>query len=152
MKRSARRIDYDFDHYGDTPACLGHPESDLVDTRATSEGYGRTETGETSDVLLTVNVTIIANQVKRPRLQYVLTNVLCLFFSSYQDCGKYLMTNTTRNPTLRAKLIRALRFGLNPQLLCTVGDYNSTLNVYSVCFKSYLYEYNHTICNINQRK
>ena len=51
---------------------------------------------------------------------------------SNPDCGHILKLNTTRRPDLRTKLHRALRRGLNEQLFCTLGEFNKTLDVYSV--------------------
>ena len=53
------RILYDFDKFGDSPACLANPGSDLSGRRAFSHGYGFTEHGTTSDVLLGVNLTVM---------------------------------------------------------------------------------------------
>jgi len=77
-----RRIRYDFDKFGDSPACLGDPRRDLAGLNATSEGYGYTEHGNRSDVLLTANVTIISNQL----------------------CSEILQANTSRNLGLKLKV------------------------------------------------
>ena len=67
--------------------------------------------GVTSDILLTVNITIINNQ----------------------DCSVYLAGNTSTRPVLKNKLKRALEFGVNQQLLCSTGHKNETddANIYS---------------------
>ncbi len=42
---SARRIEYDYDRFGDSPACMGDDGTELADMKATSEGWGLTEKG-----------------------------------------------------------------------------------------------------------
>ncbi len=105
----ARRVEYDFDQFGDSPACLGEEGTQLTGASATSEGYGQTENGTTSDVLLTVNITLISNEM----------------------CKHILKLNASRRADLRAKLFNSLQKGLNDQIVCSMGEYKESLNVWS---------------------
>ena len=51
---------YDYEKYGDSPACLGH-EKDLAGEIALVQGFGITEDGTTPDGILEANVTVIDN-------------------------------------------------------------------------------------------
>jgi hypothetical protein len=55
-----RRVIYDYEVYGDSPACLGH-EMDLAGEIALVQGFGITEDGTSPDGILEANVTIISN-------------------------------------------------------------------------------------------
>ena len=68
--------------------------------------------GVTSDVLLYSNVTIIGSE----------------------NCAKFLSSNVSSNPLLKARLRAALDSGVNDQLVCTIGDKNQETGVYAVTF------------------
>ncbi len=106
---SARRVEYNFDKFGDSPACLGEEGTELTGASATSEGYGQTETGTTSNKLLTVNVTLISNEM----------------------CKSILNVNTSRRADLRARLYHSLQKGLNDQIVCSMGEYKESLDIWS---------------------
>jgi len=55
-----RRIIYDYETFGDSPACLGE-EKDLDGKVALVQGFGITEDGSSPDGILEANVTIISN-------------------------------------------------------------------------------------------
>ena len=57
---SGRRIIYDYDKYGDTPACLGKQDQVLDGKIAVSQGYGLTENGKW---LLNKNLVWLASRV-----------------------------------------------------------------------------------------
>ena len=125
-----RRVKYDFDVLGDSPACLGS-EGDLEGLAATAEGFGCTEKGKipsiirthsqlprvpflllsgvTSDVLLTVDQDIISNI----------------------DCSNYLYSNTSKSLKKKTTLAQVLNSGINDQLFCTTGKFNATNGFYS---------------------
>lgn len=102
-----RRIIFDYDTIGDSPACLGDGR-DVVDQIATGQGYGATEKNEVSKVLLEVNVTVMSND----------------------DCAAWLNYNFTGRGS-KSRLRNALPNGINDQFVCTRGIYNKTLDLYS---------------------
>ena len=55
-----RRVIYDYEKYGDSPACLGK-DKDLDGQVALVQGFGITEDGTPPDGILEANVTIISN-------------------------------------------------------------------------------------------
>jgi len=55
-----RRVIYDYEKYGDSPACLG-TDKDLDGQVALVQGFGITEDGTPPDGILEANVTIISN-------------------------------------------------------------------------------------------
>jgi len=95
-----RRIEYNYDLYGDTPSCIDQGQ-DNIGRIATIQGYGLTETGESGNLLET-NVTIITNK----------------------KCKEYLNFNATDNKIVREKIDKALPHGLDYGLLCAQGAMN----------------------------
>jgi hypothetical protein len=55
-----RRIEYDYDRFGDTPTCLG-AENDLEGLTAIVQGYGRTSEGK-----------LLSNKIPNPIFQLLL--------------------------------------------------------------------------------
>ena len=102
-----RRIEYNFDKFGDSPSCLDQG-IDITDRIATVQGYGTTETGE-KGTLLETNVTVITNQ----------------------RCKEILNHNVTGNNNNRKKILQALPLGLDYGLLCAQGIYNEEKDIYS---------------------
>jgi hypothetical protein len=102
-----RRIEYNFDKFGDSPSCLDQG-IDITDKIATVQGYGTTETGD-KGTLLETNVTVISNQ----------------------QCKEILNFNVTDNNNNRKKILQALPLGLDYGLLCAQGIYNEEKNLYS---------------------
>merc|ERR1711962_788923 len=47
----SRRVEYDFDKYGDSPTCMDRSNRNLTNLNATSIGYGLTEFGTRGDLL-----------------------------------------------------------------------------------------------------
>ena len=105
-----RRILYDFDKYGDSPACLSDGKKNIDGLEAVVQGYGTTETGKPSDQLIAAKVTMISNA----------------------NCAKRLIGNTTDDSDLQTDLQLTLKYGLNNQLMCTEGIYNATIKFHSV--------------------
>lgn len=94
-----RRIEYDFDKYGDSPTCMARPEQTEIEGKiATVQGYGVTENG-TKGYLLEANVTVISNEL----------------------CKEYLDYNGTQRVQVKKKINNALSNGLNYGLFCTQG-------------------------------
>jgi len=102
-----RRIEYDFDKYGDSPSCMDQG-IDITDKIATVQGYGTTETGSKGSLLET-NVTVISNQM----------------------CKTILNHNVTGNDNNRKKILQALPLGLEYGLLCAQGIYQEDKDIYS---------------------
>ena len=104
-----RRIEYDFDKFGDTPSCLDQG-IDITDKIATVQGYGTTETG-TKGKLLETNVTVISNQM----------------------CKEILNANITgpNGDNNRKKILQALPLGLNYGLLCAQGIFKEDKKIYT---------------------
>jgi len=95
-----RRIEYNYDLYGDTPSCIDQGQ-DNIGRIATIQGYGLTETGDRGNLLET-NVTIITNE----------------------KCKEYLNFNATNKIDVKEKIDRALPHGLDYGLLCAQGEMN----------------------------
>jgi len=95
-----RRIIYDFDKYGDSPACIGK-EKNLENQVALTQGFGITEnTRDLADFeskLLETNVTLISNE----------------------ECYNKLRKN--QNVNLKGSARRAMPEGVTDQMLCTLG-------------------------------
>merc|ERR1719305_415180 len=102
-----RRIEYNFDKFGDSPSCLDQG-IDITDRIATVQGYGTTETGD-KGTLLETNVTVITNQ----------------------RCKEILNHNVTGNNNNRKKILQALPLGLDYGLLCAQGIFNEEKKIYS---------------------
>ena len=93
-----RRIEYDFDKFGDTPVCIDkglEKESKI----ATLQGYGETEDGVTSRAPLVANLTILSNQ----------------------ECQERLRNNITTNQEVQQDITKALPLGVGPGLICGQG-------------------------------
>ena len=88
-----RRVEYQYDKFGDTPTCIDKGLFTKEDKVATVQGFGLTETG-TKGALLETNVTVISNQ----------------------RCVEVLRSNTSDNSqnskNVKDKIIRALPVGL----------------------------------------
>merc|ERR1739838_737577 len=93
-----RRVEYDYDVYGDTPSCLDRGIN-VIGKTGTIQGYGLTEFA-TRGQLLEANVTIISNEVCQEALEY----------------------NTTGNDVAKRQINQALPQGLNYGLLCARGE------------------------------
>ena len=96
-----RRIEYDFDKFGDSPTCLDKPDQNHEGEIATVQGYGVTEDGSVGDLLET-NVTIISND----------------------KCKEYFTYNSTENKAIKRQIDTALPNGLNYGFLCAQGKMN----------------------------
>ena len=111
LKFSERRIIYDFEKYGDSPACIGK-EKNLRKQVALTQGFGITE--NTHDLanfeskLLETNVTVISND----------------------EC--YAKIKENPNVNLKGSARIAMPEGVTDQMLCTLGIVNGT--VVSVSF------------------
>ena len=63
-----RRVEYNYEKFGDTPACINQGLEDILRT-ATVQGHGLTETG-TRGRLLETNITVISNPQCKHTLEY----------------------------------------------------------------------------------
>ena len=92
-----RRIEYDYNKFGDSPTCLDRPGQENVGKIATVQGYGTTEEGEVGSLLET-NVTVITND----------------------QCKEYFNYNETlnKNNAIQRLIDTALPNGLNYGFLC----------------------------------
>ena len=93
-----RRIEYDYDKFGDSPTCLDQGQRDNINKIATVQGYGVTEDGEVG-TLLETNVTVITNEL----------------------CKEYIDYNSTLNKAIKKQINKALDNGLNYGFLCVQG-------------------------------
>jgi len=100
-----RRVIYDYEKYGDSPACVG-TEKDLDDQVALVQGFGITENGTPPEGILEANVTIISNQ----------------------QCQEE-MDNLKKKYGNQAK--EALPEGLTDAILCTKGIWNKKKSVFT---------------------
>jgi secreted trypsin-like serine protease len=100
-----RRVIYDYERYGDSPACLGE-ENDLDQQIGLVQGFGITEDGTAPDNVLEANVTIISNSK-------------C---TSEMDKMSKLYKDESDN---------ALPNGLSDKLLCTQGIWNKKKSVFT---------------------
>ena len=103
-----RRIEYNYDKYGDTPTCLDQGKYDIVGNIATVQGYGETE-GGTRGELLEANVTVISND----------------------QCTEYISYNSSLNSKVKEKINGALANGIDYGLLCGQGLYNEERQAFS---------------------
>ena len=114
IKFAERRIIYDFDKFGDSPACIGK-EKNLENQVALTQGFGITEnTTDLADFeskLLETNVTLISND----------------------DC--YNKIRKIQLASLKGSAIRAMPEGVTDQMLCTLGIVKQIGNrkIVSVC-------------------
>ena len=105
---SERRVIYDYERYGDSPACLGE-ENDLDQQIGLVQGFGITEDGTAPDNVLEANVTIISNSK--------CTSEMDKMSKLYKD-----------------EIDNALPNGLSDKLLCTQGIWNKKKSVFTVSF------------------
>ena len=111
LKFAERRIIYNFEKYGDSPACIGK-EKNLKNQKALTQGFGITE--NTRDLanfeskLLETNVTVISND----------------------EC--YAKIKENPNVNLKGSARIAMPEGVTDQMLCTLGIVNGS--VVSVSF------------------
>ena len=103
-----RRVEYQYDKFGDTPTCIDKGLFTKEDKVATVQGFGLTETG-TKGALLETNVTVISNQ----------------------RCAQVLQSNTSDNINARKKILKALPVGLEYGIICAEGIYNEEKGIYS---------------------
>ena len=97
-----RRIIYDYEKYGDSPACLGEIE-DLAGIIGVTQGFGLTELeSDGAGKLLETNVTIISNQ------------------DCYDKLNNIITTNEN-GYNFRPQIKNAVYEGITDQLLCTEG-------------------------------
>ena len=96
-----RRIDYDFDKFGDSPICLDKPDQNHEGEIATVQGYGVKADGSRGR-LLEANVNVISNEL----------------------CKEYFNYNSTLDKAIKRKIDTALPNGLNYGLLCAQGKQN----------------------------
>lgn len=106
---SERKIEYDFDRFGDSPTCLGQ-SLDIAGQDAIGQGFGITETGGFPDNLLEAKVEIIENQ----------------------QCVDWLNFNATGSKRTSASLKENYPEGFSDSLMCSIGIYNSEKNIFSV--------------------
>ena len=92
---------FDYEKFGDSPACLGDDTLDLVGKIGVNEGFGRNEDDE-SGVLLQTNNTIISNEECYEKLSELIEN----------DESTYNRRSTIHNTVYD---------GITSQILCTQG-------------------------------
>ena len=97
---SERRIIYDYEKYGDSPACIGD-KLILENQIALTQGFGINEntinTNEYEKALQETNVTVISND----------------------EC--YEKASKINNPIVKQSAKRAMPEGVTDQILCTLG-------------------------------
>jgi len=103
-----RRIEFDFDKFGDTPTCLDDGLDKEAIGLATVQGYGLTEDGSRGDLLET-NVTVISNAL----------------------CKEIIEHNITDNLITKRTFTKALPYGLDLGLMCSAGIYDEDAKEYS---------------------
>ena len=135
----ARRIEYDYDKFGDSPSCFGTGKN-LDGRLAITEGYGFTEHGEKKEYFAMPRIVQTLKSVTFTCGSSILKLIACFWcFSSSigstssfllttnvtiinnSDCAEYLRTNTTGKSLNIARLKSALPMGINDQLLCSTG-------------------------------
>lgn len=96
-----RRIEYDYNKFGDTPTCVDQDQKPDVYTGAIAniQGYGKTEKGEHGDLLET-DVKVLSNQ----------------------ECGDMLTYNTTKKKAVRRQGTKHLPIGINYGMFCAQGE------------------------------
>ena len=92
---------FDYEKFGDSPACLGDDTLDLVGKIGVNEGFGRNEDDE-SGVLLQTNNTIISNEECYEKLSELIET----------DESTYNRRSTIHNTVYD---------GITSQILCTQG-------------------------------
>jgi len=109
-----RRIEYNFDKFGDTPACLDqgqNPPDFWFKRTGTVQGYGVTENGDQAGTILTADVSIIG----------------------HRECEQMLKNTSTPN---QKKVDLALPQGFDSEFLCTEGTCEEKIinnRTYTVC-------------------
>ena len=94
---------FDYEKYGDTPACLGKIE-DLAGQMAISQGFGITENDQDGiGNFLETNVTIISNQ-------------------ECYDTLDDIIRNSDHGYSLRKQIQNSVYDGITDQILCTKGE------------------------------
>ena len=94
---------YDWETYGDSPTCL-NKDRNIDGKKATSQGFGKTETGEFPNKLLETTVKTITND----------------------DCKNWIRVNMRNTDTNTADKIPGLPNGINRTILCTMGIQHET--------------------------
>ena len=92
---------FDYEKFGDSPACLGDDTLDLVGKIGVNEGFGINEDDE-SGVLLQTNNTILSNEECYEKLSELIEN----------DESTYTRRSTIHNTVYD---------GITSQILCTQG-------------------------------
>ena len=111
LSELGRRVMFDFEKYGDSPMCLGRQNvSELIGKTAQVQGFGITEEGDQSGVLLQANAKLISNE----------------------NCAKYINHNISDDLIGKKKIKNALPFGIVDQVLCSMGELNEETERYSV--------------------
>ena len=103
-----RRIEYDYDKFGDSPTCLDKPGLNHEGELATVQGYGLQANGSVGK-LREANVTIISNE----------------------QCKEYFNHNSTENKAIKRQIDTALPNGLNYGFLCAQGKMRPSDGVFS---------------------
>ena len=103
-----RRIDYDYDKFGDSPTCLDKPDQNHEGEIATVQGYGVKADGSRGR-LLEANVTVISNEL----------------------CKEYFNYNSTVDKAIKRKIDTALPNGLNYGFLCAQGKMRASDGAFS---------------------
>ena len=93
-----RRIEYDFEKFGDSPACMDQGDQDTMDKIATIRSKGALVTGRVGH-LHESNVSVISNQL----------------------CQEYFTYNGTLDTATKRAIQIVLPQGLNDGLLCSQG-------------------------------
>jgi len=99
-----RRIPYNFTKFGDTPTCMDQGKYSSPGKLATVQGFGKTEKGETGN-LLEADVTIISNEACKEQFEKNITSL-------------------QNKAVVSSNLCKALPFGLKSSLLCVQGIQN----------------------------
>jgi len=108
-----RRIEYNYDKFGDSPDCMDQQKYDNVGKLSTVQGYGLTEDGKTG-ILLEANVTVI----------------------SHETCTEFFRHNASKadgGAQIQRQLTNALPNGLTYGLLCAQGTQNENGTFRSSC-------------------
>ncbi len=101
---------FDFETFGDSPACLDKGNTNYTGQIALSQGIGKTEKDELPEFVLESNVTVISDY----------------------ECANSLVSLLERRLNERDRLYRAFPQGLTEQTICSKGIYSSKLELYSV--------------------
>ena len=104
-----RRVEYNFEKIGDTPACMDQGNFQKEGNMATVQGFGLTELG-TKGSLLETNVAVITNE----------------------ECKEILRSNvsTATDNSAARKISKALPVGLEYSMMCAHGMYNEAKGIF----------------------